>query len=536
MDRAFDRLDLNKNGIVEISDIKGLYNPSKHPAVLEGRKTEDQVLQEFLETFELHHNMKSGQEKDGKVTRDEFREYYANVSVSIDNDEYFEVMINNSWNLTGKAATYVKQAKPWTSEVGRQVPVQHSGMESSGSPLSGKKKGAGIFAEAAETKAVEDIKGIYKFNEESKKSPFTPAKSTYEPQPLEGITEKKPSDTGAKMRFGNTVATDFPKYQNIMLERFRTKLVGRGGKGIVGLERQFKIFDLDGSGELSREEFKKAINDFKLGMDERDLDNLFKMFDKNMDGKISYEEFMGTLIGFMSEFRLNLVHRAFESLDEDEDEVVDLGVICKSYSAKMHPDIKSGKKTEEEVVNEFITSFEIHHNNFGAADSNVTKTEFVAYYNKLSAAIENDAYFDTLLSNAWGLGLRSNSEKQPYAGAISKIYQVDSKSRWNYDHHKTLYSMEHPMKPGEEGQRGESRGPKSIYEMGEGMKPAGAPSFPKVKGEKSEAEVKKGYAVGEQKYRLSDMEILKFVVDKLHARGARGVIGIRRKFAVSLQV
>ena len=40
---------------------------------------------------------------DGKVTREEFLEYYTNVSASIDNEEYFTQMMNSSWNLDGKA-------------------------------------------------------------------------------------------------------------------------------------------------------------------------------------------------------------------------------------------------------------------------------------------------------------------------------------------------------------------------------------------------------------------------------------------------
>ena len=37
-----------------------VYNAKKHPAVVEGRKTEEQVLGEFLETFETHHNVLNG--------------------------------------------------------------------------------------------------------------------------------------------------------------------------------------------------------------------------------------------------------------------------------------------------------------------------------------------------------------------------------------------------------------------------------------------------------------------------------------------
>lgn len=33
------------------------------------------------------------------------------------------------------------------------------------------------------------------------------------------------------------------------------------------------------------------------------------------------------------------------------------------YNAKQHPDVKSGKKNEEEVLGEFLDTFEMHHAN-----------------------------------------------------------------------------------------------------------------------------------------------------------------------------
>ena len=50
---------------------------------------------EFLDTFDV------GGVKDGKVTPEEFCNYYANVSASIDNDDYFELMIRNAWHISG---------------------------------------------------------------------------------------------------------------------------------------------------------------------------------------------------------------------------------------------------------------------------------------------------------------------------------------------------------------------------------------------------------------------------------------------------
>ena len=74
------------------------------------------MLVEFLETFEAHLNMRDNTQPDGRVTLNEFIEYYKNISCSIDNDDYFALMMNNSWNLKGNAATYQKYERGWASQ------------------------------------------------------------------------------------------------------------------------------------------------------------------------------------------------------------------------------------------------------------------------------------------------------------------------------------------------------------------------------------------------------------------------------------
>lgn len=45
----------------------------------------------------------------------------------------------------------------------------------------------------------------------------------------------------------------------------------RGVKGLIGLKRQFKIMDSDGSGALDFNEFKSALDDYRVGCTEEDV-------------------------------------------------------------------------------------------------------------------------------------------------------------------------------------------------------------------------------------------------------------------------
>lgn len=84
-------------------DISSTFNAAHHPDVKSGKKTEDEVLTEFLDTFEMHSSLLHPGEFNHRVSFDEFCEYYNNVSANIDNDEYFQLMMTNAWNFGGQS-------------------------------------------------------------------------------------------------------------------------------------------------------------------------------------------------------------------------------------------------------------------------------------------------------------------------------------------------------------------------------------------------------------------------------------------------
>lgn len=63
----------------------------------------------------------------------------------------------------------------------------------------------------------------------------------------------------------------------------------------------------------------------------------------------------------MNRFRRSLAEKAFKLMDKDKSGVLDIDDIKGVYNAKFHPDVKAGKKTEEEVLGEFLDTFELHY-------------------------------------------------------------------------------------------------------------------------------------------------------------------------------
>ena len=54
---AFKKMDKDSSGTLSIDDIKGTYNAKLHPDVKMGKKTEEDILYEFLDTFEQHYSL-----------------------------------------------------------------------------------------------------------------------------------------------------------------------------------------------------------------------------------------------------------------------------------------------------------------------------------------------------------------------------------------------------------------------------------------------------------------------------------------------
>ena len=104
----------------------------------------------------------------------------------------------------------------------------------------------------------------------------------------------------------NQKPVDAKTIQNL-IEEFKRLIMKRGAKGIIGLQRVFKICDDDKSGNLNRPEFFKALREYKMEVTDEQVNLMFNVFDGDRSGNITYDEFLYVIKGEMSEKRKALV-------------------------------------------------------------------------------------------------------------------------------------------------------------------------------------------------------------------------------------
>ncbi|XP_070611833.1 calcyphosin-2 isoform X2 [Erythrolamprus reginae] len=91
--KAYMKLDYNKIGKVPMVDIKKCYCARKHPQVIAGNATEEEIKSSFLETLEDVCSNPS------EVSFGEFEDYYEGLSIGILNDEDFINILRNPWGI-----------------------------------------------------------------------------------------------------------------------------------------------------------------------------------------------------------------------------------------------------------------------------------------------------------------------------------------------------------------------------------------------------------------------------------------------------
>ena len=220
------------------------------------------------------------------------------------------------------------------------------------------------------------------------------------PQSLADIARAPPTNSGASDA-------------SSVLARLKEQLKKRGATGVSGVSRNFRIMDHDHNGSADRTEFSNAMMRSGLHLNPDEIEHLFALFDSDGSGTISTDEFIhGLRGGDMSKRRLDMVHQAFHVMDKDNSGMIDARDIAGAYDVSRHPDVMKGKMTEAQAYGEFLHTFEVG----GEVDGKVTLKEWETYYANLGASVDSDDHFELLIRNTFhisgGAGWCGNSSNK----------------------------------------------------------------------------------------------------------------------------
>lgn len=193
----------------------------------------------------------------------------------------------------------------------------------------------------------------------------------------------------------------------------------KGGVGLRGLKNTLRQFDYNRNGKLDAAEFEQALAYFGLFPKKVELQALLKYYDMDGDGNINYEEFLRGLRDDLTPRRAAMVEKAFNILDTNGSGQINFQDVSDMYDVSCHKDFIEGRKTKDQIVNEFLNTFDGAKGN---NDGTITKTEWYDYYTDLSISLPSDDYFVQMMESTWGIC--EHEETDSYRQTIAEYSRV----------------------------------------------------------------------------------------------------------------
>ena len=191
------------------------------------------------------------------------------------------------------------------------------------------------------------------------------------------------------------------------LNKLKNTLIVRGSHCLFSFQRKLSLYDLNHQGLISFDNFLNIVNAYTMNLSPDEIKIIFDLFDKDKTGLINYNELIQTIVGQINPQRLSIIQKAFEYFNKDNNGKVSINDI-KLFDSRRHPDVINGKKTEGEVLGEFLDIIESYKeylgNLRGIYDNSLNKEDFIEFFNEIGIEFEDDTIFEFMIFNCWNLG------------------------------------------------------------------------------------------------------------------------------------
>ena len=125
---------------------------------------------------------------------------------------------------------------------------------------------------------------------------------------------------------------------------------------------------------------------------------MLEYLDTSKDGYVNYNEFLLGVRGLPNAARQEVIDRAFSKFDIYGENMVYAKELQHVFQCPKHPKVLSGEITSHDVFTEFLATFGDKHGNGG-----ISRDQWNDHYAAVSAQIENDSHFISLLVATWRL-------------------------------------------------------------------------------------------------------------------------------------
>lgn len=167
---------------------------------------------------------------------------------------------------------------------------------------------------------------------------------------------------------------------------------------LKSLEKQLTV----ATGKLDREDVKRALLEWNIGVISRNVDSLLDLVDHRHMGLIDIQELLAVMRGDISSQRLRVLDDVFMRLvDEigDGKGAVGIGALQERFNGSEHPLVALGGYSDAYAMEHMLKCLEIPTTR--RPPSKLNRLMFQDYYGDLSATIDDNEYFEQVVRSNW---------------------------------------------------------------------------------------------------------------------------------------
>lgn len=169
--------------------------------------------------------------------------------------------------------------------------------------------------------------------------------------------------------------------------------------GVREFYHRFTLEDTEGAGVISVDQFRRVICSAGGRFTNGEMGHLANFFGDG--GFIVYHMFIQELRGELSEFRSQIVQRAFRFLDKSKGGQVSFQHLVNAFDAARDPAVLAGTLSEEQALEAYVRSWQGYYD---ASCGVVTLNDFLDYYKDVAPSYPTDMLFAQSIAASFRMG------------------------------------------------------------------------------------------------------------------------------------